>query len=115
MSVKFGNFGRSTLAVPIAPGDLAFTVAAGQGALFPATPTASDYFMIVVVNTSAQREVMKCTNRTVDAFTVVRAQEGSVAMAFAAGDLVGHRWTAGSVDLIRAEAKAFAVAMAVAL
>lgn len=70
-----------------------FNVTAAGGAFFPATFP----FFITVEN-----EIMRCTNRVVDALTVDRAQEGTAAAAHADGVAVELRATGGMVDEITA-------------
>jgi hypothetical protein len=97
MARAFTNFARSTLASGINAGDLSLTVAAGQGALFPAAG-AGTTFDCVIVNTSAQREIISVTARAADVFTIVRAQEGTIALAWNAGDRIGLRLTAAALN-----------------
>lgn len=63
-----------------------FNVTAGGGAAFPA---AFPFFITV------ENEIMRVTNRVVDAFTVDRAQESTVAAVHADGVAVELRATAG--------------------
>lgn len=112
MARNFKNFSKSTLASGLAPAGTSLTVAAGEGALFP-TAGSGTTFDIVIYNTSAQREVCKCTSRTGDVLTITRAQEGTTALSWNAGDRVGHRLTAEALNEFGS--KAFAIAMSVAL
>ena len=101
MGIKFTNFATSTIADVggIAAGDLVLNVQAGDGALFPAAG-AGDYFYCVLVSSGGTREIVKCTSRTVDEFTITRAQEGTSAAVFAADSVVEHRVTADSLAVI---------------
>lgn len=99
MARKYTNFAKSTLASSITAGDLACTVASGEGALFPSLG-AGETFDAVLFNTSGQREVVSVTARSTDAFTIVRAQQGSTALAWNAGDRIGHRLTAAALNSI---------------
>jgi len=92
MPALFENNAFSLLTASIASGDLALTVTGGDGALFPA-PTGSDYFYATLIDTSNNLEIIKCTARTTDTLTIVRAQEGTTARAFAIGDRIELRIT----------------------
>lgn len=86
---KFENFASSTLAAGIAAGDTTFNLAAGTGAKFP-TLAAGEYFMLKVINSAKQAEIVKVTAHAAssDQLTVERAKEGTAARAFASGDAV---------------------------
>jgi len=99
MARIYTNFAKSTLLSSIAAGDLSLTVAAGDGALFPAAGAGST-FDAVLYNTSGQREIVSCTSRTGDVLTIVRAQQGTIALAWNAGDRIGHRLTASALNNI---------------
>jgi hypothetical protein len=93
----YTNNATTTLASSILVGATSLTVASGQGALFP-NPTGTNYFMCTLQSTSSSAvEIVKCTARTSDTFTIVRAQEGTSASAFNAGDTVELRLTAGGL------------------
>ena len=89
MPVLFTNNATTTLGSSILIGDLTMTVAAGTGSLFPATT--SGFFYVALVNSSNQIEFVKVTARSSDTFTIVRAQGGSTARAYTAGDKVELR------------------------
>lgn len=99
MARIYTNFAKSTLLSSIAAGDLALTVAAGDGALFPAAGAGST-FDAVIYNTSGQREIVSVTAVSSDTFTIVRAQQGTLALAWNAGDRIGHRLTAAALNSI---------------
>ena len=95
---QFTNNAASTLAASILVGATSLTVAAGTGALFP-TLTGSQYFMCTLQNTAGTIiEIVKVTARSTDTFTIVRAQEGTSASAFASGDKCELRLTAGEIN-----------------
>ena len=93
------NNAYSTLASSIASGDTTLTVGAGHGARFPAI-SGGDWTFITLQNSSNAIEIVKVTARATDTFTIVRAQEGTTAVAWAAADTVELRFTAGVVDTI---------------
>ena len=97
---QFTNNAASTLASSILIGDTSLTVAAGTGGLFP-TLTGSNFFYCTLQNTAGTViEIVKVTARSTDTFTIVRAQEGTSASAFALGDKVELRLTAGEINLL---------------
>jgi hypothetical protein len=75
------NNAFSTLAAAITSTATSFSVAAGEGARFPASN-----FLITIGD-----EIILCTSRTTDTFTVVRAQGGTTAAAHSAGARVELR------------------------
>jgi len=100
MGAKFKNNAVSTIADVggIASGDLALTVASGDGNTYFPAAGGDDYFYCTLVDSSGNREIIKVTSRTADACTIVRAQEGTIARAFAKDDVVEVRLTAGVVE-----------------
>ena len=97
MAVKFSNNASATLASAIVSGSTTITLASGQGALFP-TLSGSAFFYATLVDSSNNIEIVKCTARTGDSLTVTRAQGGSSARAFSAGDKLELRVVAGALD-----------------
>lgn len=85
MGVLFTNNASASLASAITSGSTTITLASGQGALFPAI-SGSNFFMATLVDTSNNIEIVRATARTGDTLTVTRAQDGTSARAFAAGD-----------------------------
>jgi len=99
MAIKFKNNASTTLAQDITDVSTSLVVAAGTGVLFPALG-ANDYFLITVVDNAGNNEIMKVTAINTDTLTVVRAQEGTTARAFAMNSLVELRLTAGAIQEI---------------
>src|SRR5277367_76548 len=95
----FGNNASSTLAGSITPTDLTVNVSGGTGAIFP-QPHIGQQFIATFIDqlTGTQREIIHVTNITVDTFTIVRAQEGTVAQTWNAGDIIAHLHTAGAMS-----------------
>lgn len=89
----FANRASSTLAAAITPTDTTLTVASGQGSLFP-SPSSGEVFHLALVDTSGNFELVRCTARSGDVFTVVRGVEGTTPQAFSAGSRVELRLTA---------------------
>jgi len=97
MAVKFSNNASATLASAIVSGSTTIALASGQGALFP-TLTGSAFFYATLVDSSNNLEIVKVTARTGDSLTVTRAQGGSSARSFSAGDKCELRVVAGALD-----------------
>jgi hypothetical protein len=99
MAILFTNNAAGTLASSITSSATSLTVSSGQGALFP-TITGSNYFLVTLTNVAGTTlEIVKVTARSSDTFTIVRAQEGTTATAFAGGDFVQLRITAAAMSL----------------
>lgn len=93
MGIKVANNAFATLASGITSSATSITVASGQGARFPSLG-AGDYFYATLINTSNQLEIVRCTARSGDVLTVVRAQEATTARAYDVGDRIEIRITA---------------------
>lgn len=96
MGVLLKNNATSRLASSLTAGATTLSVVSGEGAKFP-SPTAGQWFPLTVIKASGVLEIMRCTARSGDVLTVVRAQEGTGAQAFTAGDRVELRITAGAL------------------
>jgi len=98
MSVLFANNSLSTLAASISDVATSATLATGTGARFP-NPTGSDYFMLTFSDaaTGLTNEIVKVTGRSGDVLTIVRAQEGTSAQNWSAGDGANGLITAGAL------------------
>lgn len=90
------NNASSTLAAPINNTATSVTLAAGTGAEFP-NPSAGQQFPLTFNDaaTGLLTEIVYCTARAGDVLTIVRAQEGTVAQSWLAGDLAANLITAG--------------------
>lgn len=100
----FTNNASSTLAASIGSGTLSITVASGDGALFPDT-SGGDTFYVTLQDTADNIEICLCTSRSTDTLTILRAREGTTAMAFSAGTVVEHRVTADTLGQLRTAAE----------
>jgi hypothetical protein len=96
MGLKLTNNAASVLTAGLAAADTQLSVSAGHGAKFPAL-AAGDWFPLTIVNTSGDYEIVRCTARVGDIFTIVRGLEGTVAANFAVGDYVDLRMTAAAL------------------
>jgi len=92
--LKVKNRAISTLASGVSDVATEWTVATGEGALFPTT---GDFHV------TCEDEIAKCTSRTTDVLTVVREQEGTTKAAHASGKAVELRITAGVIENIESE------------
>ena len=93
MGIKLTNNANATLAASINSSATSITLTSGQGARFP-TLSAGDYFYATLIDTSNNLEIVKCTARSTDVLTVVRAQESTTARAYNTGDRIEIRLTA---------------------
>ena len=93
MGIKLANNAFGTLAAGIASDATSITLTTGHGDRFPFLG-AGDYFYATLIDTSNNLEIVKCTTRSTDVLTVVRAQESTTARAYSAGDRVEIRITA---------------------
>lgn len=100
----WANNAKSTLAVAIDDTDTTISIQPGDGALFP-TLSGGDFFKATLYQISSGQEVnheiVKVTANSSDDFTVVRAQEGTVALSFDVDDPIALRLTAGDVSEFR--------------
>lgn len=93
------NNAFSTLASTLSSSDTSLTVAAGTGSRFPTiTGGSGDFFLITLLDTSNNIEVVKVTATATDVFTIVRAQDGTTARGFVVSDRVELRPTQGLFD-----------------
>jgi hypothetical protein len=102
VALLFANNASSRLYAAIDASTTSIRVEAGDGAKFPVPiGDGSNYFIVTVEDRrTGQIEVMKCTANVTDILTVVRAQEGTTAKAFALGASVSNRLTKGVLDYL---------------
>jgi hypothetical protein len=95
----FANNATTTLAAPISSSATSLTLSTGTGALFP-NPTAGQQFEITLNDAATGEiyEILYCTARSGDVLTVVRAQEGTTAVGWNAGDIAAQFVTAGQMQ-----------------
>jgi microcystin-dependent protein len=95
MSYVFTNKAITFLDTALSSVSGTILLASGEGALFP-TPTGGNVVPLVLEDRlTGTFEIVYCTARTGDQLTVTRAQEGTAATSWAAGDLLSLRATAG--------------------
>jgi hypothetical protein len=106
--LKLTNNAIGRLTAGMSAVDTTATLVSGNGALFP-TLGVGEFFPATIIRASdLAREIVKVTARSTDVLTVARAQEGTSALVFIAGDRVELRLTAGalSTEIARVEAVA---------
>lgn len=98
-TLLFANNATSTLAAPVSAGATNITLASGTGALFP-SPVAGQAFMLTLTDaaTGLLTEIVQVTAQATDTLTVVRAQERTTALTWAAGDVCANLLTAGTAS-----------------
>lgn len=92
MAVLLANNATSRLASSLTAAATTLSVTSGEGARFP-SPSGDQWFPLTLIKASGALEILKCTTRSGDVFTVARAQEGTAAQSFSAGDRVEVRAT----------------------
>jgi hypothetical protein len=96
MGLKLTNNGASKLASSVAADATTIAVLPGDGAKFPAL-AAGDWFPGTLIKVDGSSEIVKATARSTDSFTVERAQEGTAALDFNAGDRFELRATSAAL------------------
>jgi len=100
MGAVFSNNASSLLANSISDSATSISITPGDGVRFP-TLAAGDWAMLTLIKLvggAAQMEIVRATAKATDVFTIVRAQEGTSALSFSAGDKVDLRITAGGIN-----------------
>jgi hypothetical protein len=96
----YSNNAATYLAFGITNTATTMQVSANAGSLFP-TPTGGDYFYVSLISLSGPIiEIVKCTARSGDVFTIERGQEGTSALYWNMGDNVQLRITAAGMNYI---------------
>lgn len=88
MSQQWSNNAEAPLASGISAVDVNLSVPAGLGALFE-VPSGGRGFFLTITDASNNIEIVWCTARSTDLFTIERAKQGTAARAWNAGDIVG--------------------------
>lgn len=96
------NNAESTLASAISATDTSLIVSAGTGAEFPDAVAGESYFKLTLTDaaTGSQVEIVNVTAKAGDIFTIERAQEGTLARAWLANDMVANMMTADTLNII---------------
>lgn len=96
MGVILANNVASIIPNAVSSTDTTITVTSGTGSAFP-TLGASDFVYLTIFGTNNSYEIVKCTARTDDTLTVVRGQEGTLAIPFSAGSRLELRVTVANI------------------
>lgn len=108
MQLLFANNAQSTLAGAISDSALTANLAPGTGVFFPAPTLGAEYFVGTFTDaaTGLLNEVVWVTQVVGDTITMLRAQEGTTALAWDPNDLFAELWTAGQAATLVQEADA---------
>jgi hypothetical protein len=98
----FANDALTTLGSSLSSGATTMTVSTGTGALYPSpNPSLGQFFLMTLwaagSATLSPNEIVAVTNRSGDTMIIVRAQEGTTALAWSAGDNAQNLNTAGTM------------------
>jgi len=99
MGIKLTNNAIATVPSAVSSTQTTLTVAAGKGSLFPILGS-GDYFFATLSDVNNNFEIVKVTARTDDVMTMVRAEEGTLAIPFPANSRFEHRITAATIRAI---------------
>ena len=97
MGIVFKNNAKTTLASSLSNSATSATVT--DGSVFPSL-SAGEFFLITF-DDGTNNEICKCTARSGNTLTIVRAQESTTARAFSSGDAAEGRVTAGVLETIQ--------------
>ena len=99
MNLLFANNAATTLASGINSSATTIVVATGTGAKFP-NPDATEGFFVTLQDAATQltNEIVLCTHRAGDVFTVQRGQQDTTAVSWNAGDVVAQLVTRGDLE-----------------
>lgn len=102
--IQYTNNASTQLAEPCSETSTVLVVNNNATSIFPKLQNSSDYFTLTLADTNGNVEIVKCIDKTDTTFTVVRAQEGTVAKAFPSGSLVENRLTAFGLNSVSEDA-----------
>ena len=97
MGIVFKNNAKTTLASSLSNSATSATVT--DGSVFPSL-NAGEHFLITF-DDGTNNEICKCTARSGNTLTIVRAQESTTARSFSSGDAAEGRVTAGVLETIQ--------------
>tara|TARA_Y100000401_G_scaffold29321_1_gene21382 strand:- start:609 stop:1760 length:1152 start_codon:yes stop_codon:yes gene_type:complete len=97
MTLQVANNAFGELNADINDSVTTIVLKSGNGARFPSL-AGSQYFYATLIDTSNNLEIVKCTARSSDTLTVVRAQDGTSARSFVANDRIELRPVAAFFD-----------------
>lgn len=94
MPIKFANNAETTLSSAVSTSATSIPVV--DASVFPSI-TGSDYFLVTLVDSGDNTEIVKVTAVSSNTLTVSRAREGTTARSYQIGDKVENRLTAGGL------------------
>src|SRR6516164_8086885 len=99
MTILFSNNASTTVSGSITAASTTVMLAAGTGVLFP-NPTGGNFYVATFYDqaTKTQNEIVHVTAMAGDIATIVRAQEGTTAKNWNAGDIFANLVTAGTLN-----------------
>ena len=97
MGIVFKNNAKTTLASNLTSSATSASVT--DGSVFPSL-SAGEFFLITF-DDGTNNEICKCTARSGNTLTIVRAQESTTARSFSSGDAAEGRVTAGVLETIQ--------------
>jgi len=97
VGIVFKNNAKTTLASSLSNSATSATVT--DGSVFPSL-SAGEFFLLTF-DDGTNNEICKCTARSGNTLTIVRAQESTTARAFSSGDAAEGRVTAGVLETIQ--------------
>lgn len=100
INIKFSNLAASYLVSPVTNADTSITIDLDDAHKFPVLSDMDDYFIIRIMNSAGEFEIMRVITVDQNVFSVLRSQEGTSAKEFGAGSLVEHTITAGTMRAI---------------
>jgi microcystin-dependent protein len=105
MYAIYGNNDKTTLAANIVAGSTSLTVATGTGSNFPQPISGTQYVVATLISAAnpAIKEIVYITGITGDVFTIQRAQEGTTALSWSAGDAIANWLTAGTLTALQSQ------------
>ena len=96
MGIQLTNNASTTVPLAVTSTQTSLTVTTGTGVLFPILG-AGDYFYATIQDVNDHFEIVKATARTDDVMTIVRAQEDTLAIPFAANSRFEIRVTVENI------------------
>ncbi|SFN72318.1 Phage tail fibre repeat-containing protein [Izhakiella capsodis] len=99
LTLLVSNNANSVLSASINATSTTLSVNTGAGSLFPAAVEGQSFFKLTIIDaaTGQLNEIVHVTARNGDVFTILRGQEGTVARAWSANDIVANMLTAGTI------------------
>lgn len=98
MGMKFTNNATTLTTTALTTSSLSVSVTGGAGGLFPSLGVSDYFYATLYASTTNSYEIVKATAVSGDTFTIIRAQQGTIAQAWNIGSLFELRLTAGSLS-----------------